>query len=285
MKYKKLFIYILTVGILCLLINLILNLELIITFGILCFILFLCHLIKSLASIRLNEIRKAKLNLLFSFSYLILYLKIYYTYYNILFSILLIVIYTVLLIKRNHPKNYFYKFLFNTLLVLNILIFITPNKYILIFHSNEHILWRSNISWDEFNSKNIDTTDTGAEIFTYFGGYPNKVYNYPQGVVFSTMSVSKSWKNENEKVNLNSFLLNHEQKHFDITQIFTTKAQDSINKVFGKSSKEIEDIVNYFIEEEDKFQDKYDSLTEHGTNINAQKKYNKKISKLLKNDT
>lgn len=282
MKYKNLLVYSVVVGILYLLTATALEQTWVVTFGIVFFLLFLLHFLKTLVALRLEQFNSAKFHILFSVSYLVLYLKIFYSYYNVLFSLVLLAVYASFFFKKKRPKSPLKNFIFHMLLFLNILLLMIPAKYLLVGHSQEHILWKPNITWEEFSSKNIDTSTIGAEIYTYFGGYPNRVYNYPQAVVFATMSTTKSWKNENRKSRGNRFLLTHEQKHFDITQVFTEKAQDSIHKVFGKNSKEIQQLVNYFIEKEDSFQNEYDSLTAHGTNVEVQKIYNKKIANLLK---
>lgn len=279
MKNKKIYIYTCILFTTFFLLFFVVGLKWIFAIGATFVLFFLYHLLKSLKFIAFSK-KNPVLNILFALSYLVLALKIYYIYYNFIFSTIIIIVF-VLFSAKNILKTRFQISIFYFLFIANILMFIIPHKYILINHFDNHILWKSNLKWEDFSSESKENSDIGAEIFTYFGGKVNKVYNYPDGIVFATMSKSKSWKNASDKIVKNSFLLNHEQKHFDIKEIFSNKAQDSINKTWGKSHLETQNIVDFFIKEEDKFQNKYDSITEHGTNVIEQKKYNKKISDLL----
>ncbi|MGK6344053.1 hypothetical protein ACMGDK_17715 [Chryseobacterium sp. DT-3] len=99
---------------------------------------------------------------------------------------------------------------------------------------------------------------------------------------YAIFDQSKSWLNESF---YSDNLLNHEQKHFDIAQVFAYKLQNLINKEIKKS----EDFSSKFlslsklIEDEClSFQEKYDAETDHGTIPEVQKEYDKIIEQMLK---
>ncbi|WP_185247130.1 hypothetical protein [Chryseobacterium bernardetii] len=98
---------------------------------------------------------------------------------------------------------------------------------------------------------------------------------------YAIFSKSESWLNEDFYT---EDLLNHEQKHFDITQIFACKLQRSINKeiripqdYYSKFSTLNTAIGDEYL----KFQEKYDAETDHGTKLDVQKNYDKMIGLLL----
>ncbi len=88
-------------------------------------------------------------------------------------------------------------------------------------------------------------------------------------------------------------LLAHEQGHFDIAQIYALKLQQEINKLADdlakakdkddcdKLTKKIDDLYDKYDKQQRAEQDKYEKDTNHGTNADAQAKWQKKIAKDL----
>ncbi|WP_226064521.1 DUF922 domain-containing protein [Kaistella polysaccharea] len=100
---------------------------------------------------------------------------------------------------------------------------------------------------------------------------------------FAIFDKAESWLNESFYTDE---LLNHEQKHFDIAQIFAYKLQKLINKEI-KNSKDFNSKISYLSkiigDECTAFQEKYDLQTDHGTILEKQKEYDKIIENELLN--
>lgn len=101
--------------------------------------------------------------------------------------------------------------------------------------------------------------------------------------IFPTFDPKTSWiKSEF----ISEELLNHEQKHFDIAKIYSYKLQETVNKKI-KDSKDFntnfQEIYNKIYNQYFEYQQKYDQETDHGKNIEMQKKYDIEISEYLRN--
>ena len=87
-----------------------------------------------------------------------------------------------------------------------------------------------------------------------------------------------SWKKEDW---INQSVLDHEQKHFDIVELFCRRMRKQITGMTFKNFKDAVSKVDSLYEthnkEMDKFQDKYDIETDGSMNGDAQRKWNKKI--------
>ena len=111
-------------------------------------------------------------------------------------------------------------------------------------------------------------------------------------IIFS----EKSWVKEDKK---SDELLNHEQRHLDINEIFNQKANNEFQKIMfeefqcseNASERDIENQVNRIVieffdsfeKEHHEFQDKYDHEVDHGLNKEMQKKWDQTIECMLKN--
>lgn len=76
-----------------------------------------------------------------------------------------------------------------------------------------------------------------------------------------------------------SYVLNHEQRHFDITYIFARKFE---RMVVGKTEQEIKVIYDRIIKEWDAEQDRYDSETDNSIDTDKQAAWDAKIDNELK---
>ena len=79
-------------------------------------------------------------------------------------------------------------------------------------------------------------------------------------------------------------LLNHEQLHFDIVELYARKIRKSIiNKVtLGYSQEDVGKSIALLIAEISKIQDDYDKETLHGENMENQSKWEDEIERSLK---
>lgn len=84
----------------------------------------------------------------------------------------------------------------------------------------------------------------------------------------------------------NDYLLNHEQKHFDITEIYARKLRKILTDTSFKNEtvarKEISKIIRNNNKELNAFQDLYDKETNHSINIEKQTEWDKNIERELK---
>ncbi|BFP42648.1 hypothetical protein FGF1_34930 [Flavobacteriaceae bacterium GF1] len=118
--------------------------------------------------------------------------------------------------------------------------------------------------------RNIDN-DTTAMVNPVLIGAISRVYNYPPAILFTSDDIGRSWidttsfDNSIEGQKALHELLEHEKRHLDINEIYTRKAQDSLNKMMFSSYMEKYDVVTYFFKISDSIQGVFDVETGHGT--------------------
>lgn len=82
------------------------------------------------------------------------------------------------------------------------------------------------------------------------------------------------------------YLLNHEQKHYDLQEVFARKIRkrylEKTDYVFDNLQKDLNDIFNDEIRKSHELQALYDAETDHSINEEKQNEWNTKISNLLK---
>ena len=80
------------------------------------------------------------------------------------------------------------------------------------------------------------------------------------------------------------YLLNHEQRHFDIANVFAVKLQNKVIEEIKNTSdydKKFKILFDTNSSDLSDFQEKYDTDTNHGLNALKQIEYNKIISKMI----
>ena len=111
----------------------------------------------------------------------------------------------------------------------------------------------------DFNVKKIDATIIVLEVNAYF-------------------IKKQSWR---QKDFTDDFVLQHEQTHFDIAEVYTRKLRKKLSSVKYKDTKkampEIQKLYNETFSELKAYQKKYDEETKHSINKDEQIKWNKKI--------
>jgi hypothetical protein len=78
--------------------------------------------------------------------------------------------------------------------------------------------------------------------------------------------------------NMNDRILSHEQKHFDITYIYSIKFRDRLRNESSLDEKKISDIYNQIIKEWNECQDRYDLETNHSNSQENQDLWNNKLN-------
>lgn len=79
------------------------------------------------------------------------------------------------------------------------------------------------------------------------------------------------------------YILNHEQKHFDLSEAFTKKLEAELNSL-SETKNVMADANKLFVSENslcEKMQQQYDNETKHGINEVEQQRWNQKIDSLL----
>jgi len=164
------------------------------------------------------------------------------------------------------------KFLY-TLLLTFLLAFTQDDKKDMILWSSDYKLqWTDFLgkpagslkamTWStiDFNVKKIDATQLVLEINAYF-------------------LKKQSWR---QKDFTDDFVLQHEQTHFNIAEVYTRRLRKKLSgekyKDTKKAMPEIQKIYNETFSELRAYQKKYDEETKHSINRDEQIKWNKKIA-------
>lgn len=130
------------------------------------------------------------------------------------------------------------------------------------------------LSWRDFKVKPI-VENTAAESATSIG------YKYDGNqkvAVYCTLNTDESFVT---KEGMTPYILNHEQRHFDITYIFANKFIERLSGQKALTSKLVDDIYAQILTEKEVMQDQYDFETNNSQNKQVQSAWDKKIEKLL----
>jgi len=156
---------------------------------------------------------------------------------------------------------------------------VNPDKDTVFYSSSRPLMF------EDFRARPTPGSRFAASIFTSFsfdveseivGGILEvKVYSK----VF--MLKDQSWARAESK---NEYTLNHEQRHFDITQIVVERLKDKL-KNLEIYPDEYDSVINYYyleaFREMNRLQDLYDKETRHGMDRGAQDRWNRRIDQAL----
>ncbi len=137
------------------------------------------------------------------------------------------------------------------------------------------------LKWSDFQGQ-PDTTVEYAAITSSGIKYPY-LFNDSSFTfeVFAFFDKQESWK----KKLVDSYILEHEQLHFDITELFARKLKEKLCKLIPKRKSiqsDIQSIANKIIQEKDDMQNLYDRETNFSQNVKQQVKWKQKIRLELK---
>lgn len=160
----------------------------------------------------------------------------------------------------------------------------------LVFSSSKNISQDTKIIWSEKNLLTWDDFQGGIDNLSrqHAGTASGFKKSYKQRgdslfiLVSAEFDKTKSWyiKDKGTK-----YLLNHEQKHFDITEIFARKLRKAYQNFQFTKLNYAQDYLRIFNQhklDREIYQNKYDSITNHSMNIIKQLEWDKKIAKELK---
>lgn len=138
------------------------------------------------------------------------------------------------------------------------------------------------LSWDDFKGKAIPNNISAAMTYSSIT-FEIEVENDSAIITIENIFDKKqSWVKNSGKTN---YILNHEQKHFDISEIYARKLRKKLSEEqfeFSSIQKNISKIVKDNYKEAISFQNKYDKETKHSVNIEKQEIWNEKIEDELK---
>ncbi|MGG5207389.1 DUF922 domain-containing protein [Chryseobacterium sp. MIQD13] len=154
----------------------------------------------------------------------------------------------------------------------------------------QKIIWKEDhkLVWDNFksavrtknNSDVIAYTHCGWEYSVVKSSNPKSPVKIEIAAIFNE---DRSWKDVKRT---NDYILLHEQKHFDIAELFVRQFRKEIAeniKTSGDYDKKFKAVYSKISNDYENFQISYDKVTEHGMNKEKQAEYNTLIAEELDN--
>jgi hypothetical protein len=149
------------------------------------------------------------------------------------------------------------------------------------FHNNEKdvIVWQEGrfLSWDDFKGKTEKRWSAASTHYDTFKNLTDKG-NKAEVEILAVFYVYKSWKRESW---INNSVLEHEQKHFDIVELFARKLRKQVQERKYSSYANLKSVSDSLYDVMDKemdlYQDKYDDETDASMNGDKQREWNKNI--------
>jgi len=147
------------------------------------------------------------------------------------------------------------------------------------FSWNEH----RKISWSDFKGPVSSVSDESAAATCCSIGFTlgNNETGHPEVTVYNTFYINKSWVKEDAKI---ESILEHEQGHFDLCELYTRKLRSQIETVDLSSQNVKQELMKIYAAVSDEYetcQQAYERETAHGTNIAEQQKWQVQISNEL----
>jgi hypothetical protein len=140
------------------------------------------------------------------------------------------------------------------------------------------------LSWEDFQGP-VRASDEESAAATHCGmGFRINGMTQsgkPDVTVYNTFYTKKSWVRHDAKI---TSILEHEQGHFDLCEIFTRKLRLRVSDVSLNTPDMKESLLAIFSDVNNEYeicQQAYEDETTHGTNIHEQKRWMEKISKEL----
>lgn len=176
--------------------------------------------------------------------------------------------------------SYFYEYLiffFTAMKIINhssfkwkeiiIIIFILfYNNGVLSQNLDSIIIWNKNykLSWDDFLGKKFVSKDYLAA-YSFLELYYIPVYHKNKNNNYSYTIIPVFYKYKSSVIDRNSKLLEHEQIHFDIEEIFSRKIRKhfEILKNCNESEYNHRKIFNNYLDSLKNYQERYDLDTDH----------------------
>lgn len=169
----------------------------------------------------------------------------------------------------------------NFLPVFALLVFIL-GSFIYTERDSKLIYWdQRKLTWDDFKGGSPGSSPyvalTHSAISLNMSGQDKNIFCSVESVFYP----KQSWK----KKNVTDHVLNHEQRHFDITEIHSRMLRKTISetrfKKYESIASDIQKLFNASSSACTKMQDLYDKETDHSKKKPEQEQWNVKIDSLL----
>lgn len=144
--------------------------------------------------------------------------------------------------------------------------------------------WKSDVKLKYSDFKADEKGSPGFAVATTSSAFGYSITDYGgeiSGSVFVVFYCDKSWWNPDFMLNE---VLEHEQLHFDICELFGRKLYQEILKLRSTNRLSIHNINKAYSKldkQYSSYQDKYDQETDHSTNGHQQRIWNKKVKRQL----
>jgi hypothetical protein len=141
------------------------------------------------------------------------------------------------------------------------------------------IIWNKDrkLTWDDYKGKPKKRFAAASTVYSL----SRKVLLHDGKItarICAYFYCDDSWKKDDW---INQSVLDHEQKHFDIVELFCRRIRKQITKMtfndFKDAEIKVDSLYQIYNKEMDIFQDKYDDETDGSMNGDAQRKWEKKI--------
>lgn len=156
-------------------------------------------------------------------------------------------------------------------------------------HAQDTIYWDAQrpLAWEDFHGK-PDATDlesaqaaTGVALaFRFRENLEAAIWEYEYDV-YSYFLSDLSWYRRND---INYYLLEHEQTHFNISELYARKLKKELSQLTASNTvgDEAEYIYHKIQKQHAALQNKYDRETKHSLNIDQELEWQKQIRDSLK---
>jgi hypothetical protein len=157
------------------------------------------------------------------------------------------------------------------------------SSYILKDKEEEVIIWQEDrsLTWNDFRGV-PESRNSVASTYYNINTLVKEDEDNSKIEIKAIFFPTRSWKRKDR--NDRSILI-HEQKHFDITELFARKLRKKIRAGKYKSFRELIKVIDKLYEENDRAmeicQDEYDRQTDHSRNGTKQREWNKRIEQAL----
>lgn len=150
---------------------------------------------------------------------------------------------------------------------------------------SQKIVWQEDrkLVWDNFKSPVNRKNNPDVAAYTHCGWeYSVVKSSNPKSAVkieiTAIFNEDRSWKDSKR---MSDYILLHEQKHFDIAELFVRKFRKEVEekiKTSGDYDKNFKAVYHKISNDYKNFQISYDKITEHGMNKEKQAEYNALIA-------
>jgi FtsZ-binding cell division protein ZapB len=146
---------------------------------------------------------------------------------------------------------------------------------------DEFIDWQENrrLNWTDFEGP-VNHQSEAAALTSTFLGFQYRVKNN----VFSYNIACRFAKKRSWGLIKNDWILNHEQGHFDISELFARYLHETITNYpldFKNLKNDLDLIYQEHMELKEEFQNLYDTETDYSRNKEKQREWTQKINELL----